>query len=69
MAADEKYPLLKRDNLAIPIQTQLSQKQKTFSEFLAEFLKSRINFKYFENKDDFHRFCASGITASENVVR
>ena len=69
LTADEKYPLLKRDNLTIPIQTQLSQKQKTFSQFFAEFLKSRINFKYFENKDDPHRSCASDITASGNVVR
>ena len=37
----EKYPLLKRDNLTIPIQMQLSHKQKNFSEFFAAFLKSR----------------------------
>ena len=45
LAADEKYPVLNRDNLTIPIQMQLSQKQKTFSEFLAAFLKSCLNFK------------------------
>ena len=33
LAADEKYPVLNRDNLTIPIQMQLSQKQKTFSQF------------------------------------
>ena len=27
-AADEKYPVLNRENLTIPIQKQLSQKQK-----------------------------------------
>ena len=48
---------------------QLSQKQKTFSEFLAAFLKSRLNFEYFEKKGDPHRFCISEITDSENVVR
>ena len=48
LAADEKYPLLNRDNLTIPIQMQLSQKQKTFSNFYAAFLKSRLNFKDFE---------------------
>ena len=48
LATDEKYPLLNRDNLTIPIQMQLSQKQKTFSEFFDGFLKSRWNFKYFE---------------------
>ena len=30
LAADEKYPVLNRDNLMRPIQMQLSQKQKTF---------------------------------------
>ena len=48
LAADEKYPVLNRDNLTIPIQMQLSQKQKTFSNFYAAFLKSRLNFKDFE---------------------
>ena len=68
LAANEKYPLLKRDNLTIPFQMQLSQKQKTFSEFFAAFLKFRLNFKYFETKYDPHRFCISEITDSENVV-
>ena len=48
LAADEKYPVLNRDNLTIPIQKQLSRKQKTFSQFFVAFLKSTINFKYFE---------------------
>ena len=68
LAADDKYPALNRDNLTIPIQMQLSQKQKTFSEFLAAFLKSCLNFKYSEEKDDPHRFCNCEITNSENVV-
>ena len=66
---DERYPVLNRDNLTIPIQMQLSQKQKTFSEFFAAFLKSRLNFKYFLKKDDPPRFCIFEITDSENVVR
>ena len=41
LAADEKYPVLNRDNLTIPIEMQLSQKQKAFSQFFAEFLTSR----------------------------
>ena len=68
LAANEKYALLNRDNLTIPFQMQLSQKQKTFSEFFAAFLKFRLNFKYFETKYDPHRFCISEITDSENVV-
>ena len=31
LAADEKDRVLNRDNLTIPIQMQLSQKQKTFA--------------------------------------
>ena len=69
LAADEKYPVLNRDNLTIPIQMQLSQKQKTFSQFFAAFLKSTLNFKHFETKDDPHRFCIFEVTDSENVVR
>ena len=69
LAANEKYPVLNRDNLTIPIQMQLSQKQKTFSQFLVVFLKSRLNLECFEIKDDTHRFCVSKITDSVNKVR
>ena len=69
LSANEKYPGLNRDNLTIPIQMQLSQKQKSFAHFFAAFLKSAMNFKYFEKKDDRHRFCISEIADSKNVVR
>ena len=69
LAADEKYPVLNRDNLTIPIQMQLSEKEKTFSEFLAAFLKANLNFKYFGEKYDPRRFCISEIRDSEKVVR
>ena len=68
-AADQMYPGLNRDNLTIPIQMQLSQKQKSFTHFFAAFFKSAMNFKYFEKKDDRHRFCISEIADSKNVVR
>ena len=48
---------------------QSSQKQNTFYPFFAAFSKSRLNFKYCEQKDDFQSFCISDITDSENVVR
>ena len=44
LAADEKYLVLNRDNLTIPVQMKLSQKKKTFSQFCAALLKSRITF-------------------------
>ena len=69
MAADDKYPVLNRDNLTTPIERQLSQKEKTFSEFKSPFLKSKLDFEYFDLKEDPHRFCISDIAESENMVR
>ena len=58
LTADEKHYLLNRDNLTQPIHMQLSQKQKTFSQFSLFFffatLKSILNFKHFSRKDDPH---------------
>ena len=48
---DKHYPL-NRNNLTQPIQMELSQKQKTFSQFFFAFLKSILNFKHFPTKDD-----------------
>ena len=48
--ADDKYPVLNRDNLTILVQKQLSQKQKSFCQFFAAFLISSLIFKYFEKK-------------------
>ena len=47
---------------------QFYEKQKTFSDFFPAFLKYILNFKYFENKVDPHRFCISEIMDYENVV-
>ena len=44
LATDEMYLVLNRDNLTIPVQMKLSQKKKTFSQFCAALLKSRITF-------------------------
>ena len=68
LSTNEKDPVLNRENLTIPIQMKLSHKKKTFSLFFAAFLKSRLNFEYFEKKDEPHSFCISEITNSENVV-
>ena len=48
LAPHENYPVLNRDILTIPIQMHLSQKKIFFYQFLAPFLKSRLNFEYFE---------------------
>ena len=52
--ADDKYSLFNRDNLTQPIQMQLTEKLKTLSQFLCAILKSRLNFKHFQQKDDAH---------------
>ena len=69
LPAKEKYPVVNREYLTIPIQMQLSQKQKTVPDLFAAFLKSRLSFEYFVKKDDPHSFCISEITDSGNVVR
>ena len=65
LSADGKYSVFNRDNLTQPIQMQLSRKEKTFSEFFDAFLKSSLNFKHFQKKDDSHSWGISKITESE----
>ena len=43
--------------------------KNTFSQFFADFFKSRLNLENFEKKDDPISFCISKITDSQNVVR
>ena len=54
-SADDKHYLLNRDNLAQRIPMQLSQKQKTSSQFSFAILKSILKFKHLPKKDDPHR--------------
>ena len=69
LPSDEKYPVVNRDNLTIPIQMQLSQKQKSSSQFFAQFVKFSLNLEHFETKDYPHTFCFSESTDAENVVK
>ena len=52
LTADDKYSLLNKDNLAQPIQMQLSKKKKknAISHLLIAFLESRSKSKHFEKK-------------------
>ena len=65
LSADRKYSLLSRDNLTLPIQVQLSRKQKTFSQFFDAFLKSSVNFQHFQKKGDSHSWGISKMMESE----
>ena len=54
LTRDDKYLVQGCQNLPLPIQIQLSWKQKPFSELFGQFLQSTSNFKHFEKKDDRH---------------
>ena len=54
LTANDKYYLLNRYNFRQPIQMQISQKQKPFSELVSAFLKPILNFESFQKKDDPH---------------
>ena len=56
LTATDKYYLLNRDNLAQPIEMQISQKEKNISQFFFFFalLKSILNFKHLPKNDGPH---------------
>ena len=51
---DEKFRVQDWENFPLLIQMQLSEKQKTFSQFFVPFLQSTSNVKHFDRKDDRH---------------
>ena len=65
LTARDKYSLRERHNLAQPIQMQFSEKEKTLSQFLFQFLKCSLNFKHFSKKEDTHSWCIFEIMDSE----
>ena len=67
LTVDGKYPVQRCENLQLPIQRQLYENQKIFSEFFASFLDPRSSFECFERKDDRHSSCISEITDCENL--
>ena len=66
---DGKYSLLNRDNLMQPIQMQLSQKHKTFSELFSKVLKSTLNFEHFQTKLTPIAIVFPKLRSPKNVVR
>ena len=69
LTADEKYSLLNRDSIMQPIQMQLSQKQKEFSGFSLQRLKSSLNFEHFRKQHEPHSWCISDVTDSKKHDR
>ena len=54
LTVDGKYPVQDYESLQFPIQTQLSEKEKTCSQFCIPFHESRSNFKRFQKENDCH---------------
>ena len=53
-AVNDKHYLLNRDNLTHPIQRQLCQKQKSFSQFFFALFKCILNCKHLQKSDEPH---------------
>ena len=54
LTANLKYPVWNCEKLSSPIQTILSKKQKTFSQFFIPFLEFPANFKHLQKKEGCH---------------
>ena len=65
---DGMYPVQGCENLQLPIQMQLSDKQNNFSQFFVPFLESTSNFKHFEKKDDSRSYFIREIRHCERVA-
>ena len=68
LIVDDKHYLLNRDNLSEPIEMQLYQEQKIFSEFFLAFLKSILNFKHLPKNDALIADVFGEIRVSKNMV-
>ena len=60
-----KYSLLNRDNFRQPIPTQLSEKQKLFSELVSAYFNFILKFKRLHRQDNLHSWYTSEITDLE----
>ena len=65
LIVNDKHFLPNRGNLTQPIQLQLSEKQKTFSQFFFVFLICILNFKHLPKKADPNSRCIPGNTGSK----
>ena len=54
LTADYKYSLQNREKLSQQVPTQTYLELKTCSQFLISFLKSTLNLKYFDRKNQSH---------------
>ena len=69
LTVGHKYFFVNRDKLTQPIQIQLSQKQKRFSEFFNALSKSMLNFEHFLKKMTLIAVVFPKLQTPKNVVR
>ena len=67
--ADDKYSLPSRDISMETIQMHLSEKRKTFPQFLIAFFKSISSFEHFEKKMTLIAYEFPKLRTPRNVVR
>ena len=65
LTADDKYSASNMQNLQQQLQTPLAQKQKAFSGFFIEFLKSTWNLEHFQKKGEYPSLIISDIIDTE----
>ena len=65
LTADYKYSRQNWENLWQKVPREISRQVKTFSGFLVAFLKSTLNFQYFEKKDQSHSLSITEIINCE----
>ena len=51
LTANNEFSRHNRENLALPIQTQLSKKQKAFCKTFIAFLESALSFMHYEKQN------------------
>ena len=68
LIVDGKHYLLNRDNLTQPIQMQLYQQEKIFSQFFLAFLKSILNVTHLPKNDALIADVFGEIGAPKNMV-
>ena len=65
MTPDDEFSRSNRENLLLPIQRQLSEKLKIFSQLSIAFLEGTLNLEHFEKKNEPHGSSISEVTDSE----
>ena len=65
MTTDDEYSRSNSENLPLPIQRQLSEKLKTFSQFFIAILEGTLNLEHFEKRNKPHSSSISEVIESE----